>query len=289
MPHVNGNAHNPPAPRPAGTPAGGGIPQSQAVDPDTLKALRGDYSSNASPGGFGSAIQSPASFDINTLNPDFFNDARILGGSDADQKIIERTTPESQEVLQGQVTDTVPFIEPTSEAGATARLAPILAKITDGGFYALSPQELADYQKLNKWISDRQELGGKNQSSNDTFQSLMTSILPTLFRQRFEQNELDRTYDQDQQRYRDGRLALANAENREREGRQGAFNFMKTLFPDIDLSGAGGELDMQNIPQLIQLAMSQASIKANRETQERSIEANKQNQVMAQPRIQFAV
>ncbi len=114
MPHVNGNAHNPPAPRPAGTPAGGGIPQSQAVDPDTLKALRGDYSSNASPGGFGSAIQSPASFDINTLNPDFFNDARILGGSDADQKIIERTTPESQEVLQGQVTDTVPFIEPTS-------------------------------------------------------------------------------------------------------------------------------------------------------------------------------
>jgi hypothetical protein len=110
-----------------------------------------------------------------------------------------------------------------------------------------------------------------------------------LFRQRFEQNELDRTYDQDQQRYRDGRLALANAENREREGRQGAFNFMKTLFPDIDLSGAGGELDMQNIPQLIQLAMSQASIKANRETQERSIEANKQNQVMAQPRIQFAV
>ena len=35
--------------------------------------------------------------------------------------------------------------------------------------------------------------------------------------------------------------------------------------------------------------MSRASIKANRESQERSIAANKQNQVMAQPKIQFAV
>lgn len=287
MTHINGKAHNPPAAQPAGTPEGGGIPQSQGVDPDILKALRDGYSSKASPGGSGTPEGSGLTTDV---SPQTKPTAQEIAAS------MQRTRwggsspiPEFLQDPNALDNSSIPFIEPTSEAGATARLAPILAKITDGGFYALSPQELADYQKLNKWISDRQELGDKNQSSNDTFQSLMTSILPTLFSQRFEQNELDRTYDKDQQRYRDGRLALANAENREREGRQGAFNFMKTLFPDIDLSGAGGELDMQNIPQLIQLAMSQASIKANRETQERSIEANKQNQVMAQPRIQFAV
>jgi hypothetical protein len=249
---------------------------------------------------------------IDFSNPDLFKDARILGNSKSDQGLMERQLNHVLEDLLKEGTesgaeekkltnnieelepegDSFKFEVPASQAGATARLAPLLKKITEGGgFSALSPEEKAEYTKLNKWILDIQNQGDANQLANDSIQSLMTSILPTLFTQKFEQNELDRAYDQDQRRYREDRLEKVAQGLSEQQGRKGAFSFMKSLLPDFDFSvfGEDNELDPAYIPQLIQMAMSRASIKANRESQERSIAANKQNQVMAQPKIQFAV
>lgn len=117
-------------------------------------------------------------------------------------------------------------------------------------------------------------LGSKGSFSNE----MMATLLPQLFRQSYDKSEADRKYNQQMLEYQDVLAERKKEETRDLNDRQSAFSFMESLFPDIDLSGAGGELDPVMIPQLIQYAMSQASIKANR-----------QNQVMAQPRIQFAV
>ena len=78
--------------------------------------------------------------------------------------------------------------------------------------------------------------------------------------------------------YQDQQRAQEDEQNRELNDRKRTFKFAESLFPDIDLSGAGGELDPSMIPELVRYKMSQDSIKAN-----------KQNQVMAQPQVKFAV
>ena len=138
----------------------------------------------------------------------------------------------------------------------------------------LSPEEDAQLQALLGQLDKMDALGSKGIFSNE----MMATLLPQLFSQTYDRSQADRKYNSEMMMYQDQPREQDEKEARDANDRKSTFSFMESMFPDIDLSGAGGELDPAMIPSLIQYAMSQASIKANR-----------QNQVMAQPKIQFAV
>jgi hypothetical protein len=167
--------------------------------------------------------------------------------------------------------------EPLTESQLTDQIVTLQSK-RQQDLLNWSDEEETQLQALlgqrDKLIASNEALGSKGVFSNE----MISTLLPQLFRQTYDRSQADRKYNNEMMMYQDKLREQDEREARDANDRKSTFSFMESMFPDIDLSGAGGELDPAMIPSLIQYAMSQASIKANR-----------QNQVMAQPKIQFAV
>jgi hypothetical protein len=201
---------------------------------------------------------------LDTSNPDLFKNARILIDPPSYSGGIDPPSYPGTNNLYGK--------PPTSLTESTERLTPLRDKVMQG--LILTPEEQAEYRFLTDWESSTRASGDSAGFSND----LIELLLPQMFTQQYEQTQSDRRYNQEMVMYQDQQRAQEDEQNRELNDRKRTFKFAESLFPDIDLSGAGGELDPSMIPELVRYKMSQDSIKAN-----------KQNQVMAQPQVKFAV